>query len=375
MAKKDYYESLGLPKTASQEDIKKAYRRLAMKHHPDRNPDDKDSEAKFKEIKEAYEILSDEKKRASYDQFGHAGVQGGPGAGAAGAGGFGGFDFGDIGDIFGDIFGGRRARQGPQRGSDLVYTLDLNLEQAVHGTTVKIKVPTWVECTTCHGSGAKPGTHPVSCPSCDGSGHVRLQQGFFTVEQTCPECRGSGRKIEHKCPKCYGQGRQQETKTLSVKVPAGVDNGDQIRLANEGEAGEQGASPGDLYVRIRVAPHEIFKREGDDLYCEVPISIFTAILGGELEVPTMDGKVRLKIPAGTQSGKSFRLRSKGIQSARSHHRGDLFCHVMVETPVHLSKEQQTKIKELAEDIDKKSDQHNPQAKTWFESVKKFFAKT
>lgn len=371
MSKKDYYESLGVAKNASDADIKKAYRRLAMKHHPDRNPDDKSAEDKFKEAKEAYEILSDGKKRASYDQFGHAGVQGGAQGGPGG--GFGGFDFGDIGDIFGDIFGGGRGRrQGPQRGQDLVYTLDLSLEQAVHGESVKIKVPTWVHCDKCEGSGAKEGSRPITCPSCEGHGQVRMQQGFFTVEQTCPDCQGDGQIIEDKCGKCYGQGRQQETKTLSVKIPPGVDNGDQIRLSGEGEAGEKGASSGDLYVRVRVAPHEIFSREGDDLYCQAPINMFMAVLGGELEIPTLDGKVILKIPAGTQSGKSFRLRNKGIKSARSRHQGDLFCHVMVETPVNLTKEQKAKIKELAEEMAKTPDTHNPKAKSWFESVKRFF---
>jgi molecular chaperone DnaJ len=370
-AKKDYYETLGVTRTATEDEIKKAYRRLAMKYHPDRNPHDKDTEEKFKEIKEAYEILSDSQKRGRYDQFGHAGVDASMGGGARG------FDFGDIGDIFGDIFGdafsgGRSRKQRSQRGADLVYNLELTLENAVHGTTIQVNVPTWVSCSQCHGSGSKQGTSPVTCPTCNGHGQVHMQQGFFTVTQTCPECRGQGQIIKEPCPKCRGQGRVQQEKTLSIKIPAGVDNGDRIRLQGEGEAGMHGAAPGDLFVQIKVKSHAIFSREGDDLHCEIPIAFVDAALGGEIEVPTLDGRINLKIPAETQSGKLFRLRGKGVKSVRSGRVGDLFCRVTVETPVHLTKDQKEIIKQLSDSLEKGGDKHNPRSKSWFNNVKRFF---
>ncbi|MCB1790073.1 MAG: molecular chaperone DnaJ, partial [Gammaproteobacteria bacterium] len=341
MSKRDYYDVLGVAKNASEAEIKKAYRRLAMKHHPDRNTGDKSAEAEssFKEAKEAYEVLSDAQKRAAYDQFGHAGVDPSMGAGGFG-GGRGGASFSDIfGDVFGDIFGGGRGGPGGsrvQRGADLRYNLELSLEDAVTGTSVKIKVPTWITCDTCGGSGAKKGTSPKTCGTCKGAGQVRMQQGFFSVQQTCPTCRGRGSVIDDPCGTCRGQGRVQETKTLSVKVPPGVDTGDRIRLQGEGEAGDHGGPPGDLYVQVHVREHAIFTRDDSHLYCEVPIDFPTAALGGELEVPTLDGKVMLKIPEGTQTGKMFRMRGKGVKPVRGGPQGDLICRVVVETPVKLT---------------------------------------
>lgn len=369
MAKRDYYEILEVARNASEADIKKAYRRLAMKYHPDRNPDNQDAEAKFKEAKEAYEILSDSRKRSAYDQFGHAGVDPSMGGGPQG------FDigdiFGDIGDIFGDIFGGG-GRSRTQRGSDLIYNLELSLEEAVHGKTVEIQVPTWVGCKECSGSGAKKGSGPTTCKTCNGVGQVRVQHGFFTVQQTCPSCHGRGNVIQNPCPNCRGQGRVQQHKKLSVKIPPGVDTGDRIRLSGEGEAGVHGAAAGDLYVQIRLKAHPIFAREGDDLHCEVPIDFVVAALGGELEVPTLDGKVMLKIPSETQSGKLFRLRGKGVQSPRSGRAGDLFCRVVVETPVHLTHEQKELLKEFANSLKSGGEKHNPKSKSWFDGVKRFF---
>jgi len=372
MAKQDYYETLGVARNASEADIKKAYRRLAMKYHPDRNPDDKAAEEQFKSAKEAYEILSDPQKRAAYDQFGHAGVS--AGAAGAGAGGFRGANFSDIfDDVFGDIFGGARgARSNVFRGADLRYDLDLNLEDAVHGTSVKIKVPTLVECNSCHGSGAKAGSSPTTCPTCGGQGQVRMQQGFFSIQQTCPRCRGAGRIITDPCGTCHGKGRVQEQKTLSVKVPAGVDTGDRIRLSGEGEAGENGGPPGDLYVQVRVRAHPIFKREGADLYCEMPISFVTAALGGELDVPTLEGRVKLKIPAETQSGKLFRLRSKGVTSLHDGSRGDLLCRVSVETPVNLSDTQKNLLRDFDATLQHGENTHSPRTHSWLDGVKKFF---
>ena len=341
MAKQDYYETLGVARNAPEAEIKKAYRRLAMKLHPDRNPGDKTTEAKFKEAKEAYEILSDAQKRTAYDQFGHAGIN--PSAAAGAAGGFygagpGNANFADIfGDVFGDIFGGARTRGGAHRGSDLRYSLELSLEDAVKGTEMRIRVPALDACETCHGSGAKPGTQAATCSACGGHGQVRMQQGFFSIQQTCPKCRGSsGKIIKEPCPGCHGQGRVQRTKTLSVKVPAGVDEGDQIRLAGEGEAGAGGAPAGDLYVQVRLKPHPIFKRDGDDLHCEVPVGLAQAALGADIEVPTLEGRASIKIPPGTQSEKMFRLRGKGVRNVRHGHVGDIYCHVSVEIPVNLT---------------------------------------
>lgn len=370
MSKRDYYEVLDVSRDVSEKDLKKAYRRVAMKHHPDRNPDDKASEEKFKEASEAYEILSDPQKRAAYDQYGHAAVDPSQGGMGAGAGGFG--SFSDIfGDVFGDIFGGGgRGRGGPSRGADLRYTLDLSLEDAVRGTTVKIRVPTLVTCKTCNGSGAKPGTKPVQCPTCGGVGQVRMQQGFFSVQQTCPTCRGKGTVISDPCPDCHGQGRIEETKTLSVKVPPGVDTGDRIRLSGEGEAGADGGPAGDLYVQVSVREHEIFQRDGRNLYCEVPISIIDAALGGELEVPTLDGRVKLKVPAETQTGKLFRLRGKGVAPVRGGSAGDLLCRVVVETPVNLTAKQKELLQEFQASM--KGDKNSPRQSSWFEGMKNFF---
>ena len=374
--KEDYYELLGVPRNASDSDIKQSFRRLAMKYHPDRNPGDKPAEEKFKKVKEAYEILSDPKKRSAYDQFGHAGVDPSMGGGQRA-------DYADVfGDIFGDIFGGGARRAGgggggrsrAQRGADLRYNLDLTLEEAVAGTEVKIRVPTYVHCGDCGGTGAKKGTSPVTCSTCQGHGVVRMQQGFFAVQQACPACHGSGQQIKDPCRTCYGQGRVQETKTLSVKIPAGVDTGDRIRLGGEGETGEFGGPPGDLYVQVNVKEHPIFTREGANLYCEVPISFPAACLGGDLEVPTLDGKVALKIPAETQTGKSFRVRGKGVKPVRGGPVGDLLCKVRIETPVNLTKDQIELVRKLDESLVGAADTHSPQAQGWLDGVKTFFDK-
>ncbi|MGR9052870.1 MAG: molecular chaperone DnaJ [Gammaproteobacteria bacterium] len=374
MAKEDFYTLLGVDRNASDAEIKKSYRRLAMKFHPDRNKDNpEEAEAKFKQIKEAYEVLSDPKKRSAYDQFGHAGVD--PSMGG-GAGGFGAGSFSDIfGDVFGDIFGGGgRQRSSVQRGADLRYNLELTLEEAVAGTEAKIRVPVLVTCTDCNGSGAAKGSSPVTCSTCHGHGQVRMQQGFFSVQQTCPTCGGTGKQIKDPCRKCQGQGRVQDTKTLSVKVPAGVDTGDRIRLSGEGEAGQYGGPPGDLYVQIHVKDHAIFTRDGANLYCEVPISFPTACLGGELEVPTLDGKVKLKIPAETQTGKLFRLRGKGVKPVRGGAVGDLLCRVQIETPVHLTKEQKDLVEQLGHSLSGGGKHHSPQEHSWTDGVKSFFDK-
>lgn len=372
MAKRDYYEILGVSREADEREIKKAYKRLAMKYHPDRNQGDKESEDRFKEIKEAYEILTDAQKKAAYDQYGHAAFEQG---GMGGAGGFGGgADFSDIfGDVFGDIFGGGRRSQRASRGADLRYTMELTLEEAVRGVTKEIKVPTMVACDVCDGSGAKAGTKATTCPTCHGAGQVQMRQGFFAVQQTCPTCHGRGQIIQDPCNKCHGEGRVQKTKTLSVKIPAGVDTGDRIRLSGEGEAGEFGAPAGDLYVQVHVKDHPIFKREDNNLYCEVPISFTMAALGGEVEVPTLDGRVNLKIPAETQTGRMFRMRGKGVKSVRGGAMGDLMCRVVVETPVKLSERQKELLKELEESFtgDARS-KHSPKEKSFLDGVKKFF---
>ncbi len=367
MAKRDYYEILGVTRTATEVEIKKAYRRLAMKYHPDRNPDDAQAEERFKEAKEAYEILSDTQKRAAYDQFGHAGVDQ-----SMGGGGFqGGSTFSDIfGDVFNDIFGGGGSRQS-FRGADLRYHLSLTLEEAVGGTTTQIRIPVHVHCQSCDGSGAKKGTKPVLCTTCGGHGQVRMQQGFFQVQQPCPHCQGTGQIIKDPCPDCHGEGKVQEHKTLSVKIPAGVDTGDRIRLSGEGEPGSQGAPSGDLYVEVQVKQHEVFTRDGNHLYCDVPISFATATLGGELEVPTLNGAARLKIPEGTQTGQQFRLRGKGVKSVRSGTTGDLFCRVIIETPVKLSKKQKELLQQFDESL-QGHHKHSPKHTSWLDAVKQFF---
>lgn len=369
MAKRDYYDVLGVDRGASASEIKKAFRRVAMKHHPDRNPDNKESEDKFKEAQEAYEVLSDDDKKANFDRFGHASPNQGGGGGGGGAG------FGDIfGDVFGDIFGGSGTsggRGGPARGSDLRYDLQLKLEDAVKGKTVEIEIPTLDPCSTCNGSGARAGSSPRTCNSCQGAGQVRMQQGFFSVQQTCPKCRGRGQVITDPCGGCHGQGVVEKRKTLSVKIPAGVDTGDRIRLAGKGEAGPQGGPNGDLYVQMNVAEHSLFVRDGANLHCEVPISFSQAALGGELEVPTLSGKVKLKVPLETQSGKLFRLRGKGVTQVRGGGPGDLLCRVVVETPINLSAKQAKLLKSFDASLSGSS-KHSPRSSSWFSGVKSFF---
>jgi molecular chaperone DnaJ len=373
MSKRDYYQVLDVPRTATEAEIKKAYRRLAMKHHPDRNPDDKASEESFKEAKEAYEVLTDAQKRAVYDQHGHAGLD--P---QRGAGGFSGGDaFSDIfGDVFGDIFGGSRRGGGRQvyRGADLRYDLELDLEQAVFGYSVNIDFTTLGECEKCNGTGGAPGSKTTTCETCAGQGQVHMRQGPFAVQQTCPRCKGRGKIISQPCDPCLGQGRVRKKKTLSVKVPAGVDNGDRIRLNGEGEAGRNGGPAGDLYVEVRVREHSIFERDGSHLSCEVPISFATATLGGSVEVPTLNGSVSLKVPAETQSGRVFRLREKGVKPVRGGAVGDLFCKVMVETPVKLSDEQKELLRKFDQSLQQDKRDHNPRANSWVDGVKRFFEK-
>ena len=371
MAKRDYYEVLGVNRDASEEDLKKAYRRLAMKWHPDRNPDNPKAEEHFKEAKEAYEVLSDAAKRSAYDQFGHAGVD--PHAGAAAGAGMGGF--GDIfSDIFGEIFGGgaRGARSTVFRGADLRYNLEITLEQAAHGFETKIRIPGVSACETCKGTGAKPGSQPQTCPSCRGAGHIRVSQGPFSIAQTCPRCHGSGSVIPNPCGTCNGTGRVKLHKTLAVRIPAGVDEGDRVRLSGEGEPGVNGGPPGDLYVQVHIKPHTVFQRDHDDLHCEMPISFTTAALGGEIEIPTLDGSARIRVPAETQSGKTFRLKAKGIKGVRSQLPGDLFCHVVVETPVQLTQRQRELLREFEAISNEDSARHNPRAKSWLDKVKEFF---
>jgi molecular chaperone DnaJ len=376
MTKRDYYEVLGLSREAPDVDIKKAYRRLAMKHHPDRNPDDPKAELAFKEAKEAYEVLSDAQKRGVYDRHGHAGLEAAGGGGRGGPGMNPGDAFGDIfGDVFGDIFGGgRRGRSTVFRGADLRYELALTLEQAVFGDTINLTLPTQVNCETCKGSGAKPGTKPVTCKTCEGAGQVRMAQGFFSVQQTCPTCRGAGQQIDQPCGGCQGRGRVQKNKTLAVKVPAGVDTGDRIRLTGEGEPGQNGGPPGDLYVEIRTQPHELFERDGADLSCGIPVNFVLAALGGVVQVPTLDGEVALKIPAETQSGRVFRLRGKGVRPVRGNGPGDLYCRVEVETPVNLTTEQKRLLEAFNEALLAGGDRHRPRSQSWLDGVRQFFEK-
>ena len=375
MAKQDYYDLLGVSKNADDREIKRAYKKLAMQYHPDRTRGDKIKEEKFKSIQEAYEVLSDDEKRAAYDQYGHAAFEQGR---FGGFGGFGGADFGDMfGDIFGDIFGSRgRTRQRVVRGEDLRYDLEISLEEAVKGTTKDIQINTLAECDHCHGSGAEPGSMVETCPTCHGAGRVRRQQSFFVSETVCPTCHGSGKKMEKPCRKCHGEGRVHKKENLSVKIPAGVDTGNQLRLAGKGAAGENGAPAGDLYVFIHVKDHDIFERDGNNLYCEVPISFATAALGGEVEVPTLDGKVKLKIPEETQTGALFRLRGKGVSSTRTGYLGDLICRVVVETPVKLNLKQKELLKKLEDSLQGKEgrgvSKHSPKSFGFLDGVKKFF---
>jgi molecular chaperone DnaJ len=376
MAKRDFYEILGINRDASDEDIKKAYRKLAMKFHPDRNPDNPKAEESFKEAKEAYEILSDAQKRTAYDQYGHAGVdpQAGMGAGGAGMGGF----ADAFSDIFGDIFGaggrgGGGGRSNVYRGADLRYNLEVTLEEAARGTETRIRIPTMAECEICHGSGAKKGSEPKTCPTCSGHGQVRMQQGFFSIQQTCPKCHGTGRYIPDPCGTCSGSGRVKQHKTLSVKIPSGIDEGDRIRLTGEGEPGVNGGPPGDLYVQIHLKAHSGFQRDHDDLHCEMPVSFATAALGGEIEIPTLDGVAKLKVPAETQTGKVFRLRGKGIKGVRSIGHGDLLCHVVIETPVSLTDRQKELLTEFEEISQGNTQRHSPRAQSWMDRVKEFFS--
>lgn len=383
MSKRDFYEVLGLAKSASDDDIKKAYRKLAMKYHPDRNQGDKAKEAeeKFKEVKEAYEMLSDSQKRAAYDQYGHAGVdpsmRTGMGAGAGGADGFGGFAEA-FGDIFGDVFGGARGARGTggrqmYRGNDLSYAMDITLEEAAKGKDAQIRIPGWDTCDTCHGNGAKPGTQPKACTTCNGTGSVQMRQGFFSVQQTCPHCRGTGKIIPEPCPACNGQGRTKRQKTLEVKIPAGIDDGMRIRSTGNGEPGINGGPPGDLYIEVRIRPHDIFERDGDDLHCQVPVSFITAALGGEIEVPTLQGKAAIDIPEGTQAGKQFRLRGKGIKGVRSSYPGDLYCHIAVETPVKLTEYQRRLLRDLDESLKKGGSKHSPNGEGFTDKLRRFFS--
>ena len=373
MSEQDLYQTLGIEKNSSDADIKKAYRKLAMKYHPDRNPDDSAAEQKFKSIQKAYAVLSDKQKRAAYDQFGHAGVnpQGGMG---------GGFNTGDafndiFGDVFGDIFGGGRGqarRSSAQRGSDLRYQVNLTLEQAVFGDKINVEIPSYNQCDSCTGSGAKEGTSATRCIKCDGRGAVRVQQGFFTLQQTCPECRGSGETIKDPCTICSGSGRKRSNRTIAIKIPAGVDNADRIRLSGEGEAGIKGGPSGDLYVDVTIKKHDIFEREGNHLICTIPISFGKAVLGGTVEVPTIDGAVNLSIPSETQSGKTFRLKGKGIKSYRENFFGDLYCTVQVETPVSLTDEQKVILRQFDKSVNDSNTDHRPNKKTWTDSVSDFF---
>ena len=375
MAKRDYYEVLGVPKNASDEEIKKAYRKQAMKHHPDRNQGDaaKVAEEKFKECKEAYEMLADPQKRAAYDQHGHAGVDPNMRGGGEGHAGF----AEAFGDIFGDMFGQQRGRSGGGRqvfrGNDLSYAMEVTLEEAARGKDAQIRIPSWDTCDLCHGSGAKPGTQVKTCGTCHGQGTVQIRQGFFSVQQTCPTCRGTGKVIPEPCTACSGQGKIKRQKTLEIKIPAGIDGGMRIRSANNGEPGTNGGPTGDLYIEIRLKKHDIFEREGDDVHCSVPVSFAAAAMGGEIEVPTLSGKAAIDIPEGTQTGKQFRLRGKGIKGVRASYPGDLYCHIVIETPVKLSEHQRKLLREFDESLKKGGGKHSPSGDTWTDRLKGFFS--
>ena len=374
MAKRDFYEVLGVPKNASDDEIKKAYRKLAMKWHPDRNQGDASAESKFKEVKEAYEMLSDAEKRGAYDQYGHAGVDPNMRGGAVGPGGFG----DAFGDIFGDIFGGGRRGGGGGggrqvfRGNDLSYAMDITLEEAAAGKESQIRIPSWDSCTSCDGTGAKPGTQAKTCTTCHGAGQVQMRQGFFSVQQTCPHCHGKGKIIADPCNTCHGQGQTKTNKTLEIKIPAGIDDGMRIRSTGNGEPGQNGGPPGDLFIEIRLRKHDIFERDGDDLHCQVPVNMTSAALGGEIDLPTLAGKATIEIPEGTQNGKTFRLRGKGIKGVRSSIAGDLYCHIVTETPVKLTEHQRKLLKELDESFKKNRDKHSPNGGGCFEKAKAFF---
>jgi len=373
MAKEDYYELLGAPKGATEEELKKAYRKKAVQFHPDKNPGNKEAEETFKKVSEAYEVLKDPEKRAAYDRYGHAGVDPNAAGAAGGAG------FGDaFGDIFGEIFGGARrggGGGGPQvyRGADLKYAMDITLEQAANGFDTEIRVPSWENCEICKGSGAKPGTKPKTCHTCGGAGAVRMQQGFFSVQQTCPTCHGNGKEISDPCVPCDGAGRMRRNKTLQVKIPAGIDDSMRIRSSGNGEPGINGGPAGDLFVEIHIKEHKIFQRENDDLHCELTIPFTSAALGGDVQVPTLNGKAEISIPEGTQSGKTFRLRGKGIKGVRASYPGDLYCHVVVETPVRLTEDQKTLLRQFEASLREGSDKHSPQSKSWTDRVKDFFS--
>jgi molecular chaperone DnaJ len=379
--KRDFYEVLGVAKNADDDAIKKAYRKLAMKYHPDRNQgedaDAKKAEEKFKEVKEAYEMLSDPQKRAAYDQYGHAGVDPNMGGGR-GAEGFGGGFADAFGDVFNDIFGGQRRGGGGgggqrvYRGADLSYSLEITLEEAARGTDTQIRIPTWESCGTCNGTGAKPGTSAKTCGHCNGSGTVHLRQGFFSIQQTCPHCHGSGKIIPEPCGTCHGAGKLKKQKTLEVKIPAGINEGMRIRSAGNGEPGVNGGPAGDLYIEIHLKQHEIFERDSDDLHCTVPVLLTTAALGGTIEVPTLGGKAEIDLPEGTQHGKTFRLKGKGIKGLRSSYPGDLYCHVSVETPVKITEHQRKLLKELDKSFREAGDKHSPSSKSWTDRVKDLF---
>ncbi|MGF1476186.1 MAG: molecular chaperone DnaJ [Geminicoccaceae bacterium] len=371
MAKQDYYEMLGVSKTASGDDLKRAYRKLAMKYHPDQNPGDAAAEARFKELSEAYEVLKDDQKRAAYDQFGHAAFEQGGMGGGRRAGGFDFSSFADVfDDLFGDVAGGGRSRGGQNRGADLRYNLEISLEEAFNGKKAQLTVPTSIVCGQCNGSGSEGGAPPVSCPTCRGMGRVRSQQGFFTVERTCASCSGTGMIIRDPCGNCSGSGRTHKDKSLAVNVPRGVEDGTRIRLSGEGEAGLRGGQAGDLYIFITVTPHRLFKRDGTNLYCRVPIPMTTAAMGGDIEVPTIDGRrIRMPVQPGSQTGKQFRLREKGMTELHGTQRGDMFVEVMVETPVNLT----TRQKELLREFEREGGgRQNPESEGFFSKVKEFW---